>query len=70
MADLVGNRGSVDRYRQQCGTPDGYQSGWLSGFSPVRQSDPDFQYLGMVSILRDLTHEPNSARKSDEPSKA
>lgn len=55
MADLVGNRGSVDRYRQQCGTPDGYQSGWLSGFSPVRQSDPDFQYLCMVSILRDLT---------------
>ena len=43
MADLVGNRGS------------GYQGGWLSGFSPVRQSDPDFQYLGMVSILRDLT---------------
>jgi hypothetical protein len=36
----------------------------------VRQSDPDFQYLGMVSILRDLTHEPNSARKSDEQSKA
>ena len=70
MADLVGNRGSVDRYRQQRGTPVGYQSGWLSGFSPVRQSDPDFQYLSMVSILRDLTHEPNSARKSDEQSKA
>ena len=55
MADLVGHRGSVDRYRQQRGTPVGYQSGWLSGFSPVCQSDPDFQYLGMVSILRDLT---------------
>jgi len=55
MADFVGNRGSVDRYRQQYGTPGGYQSGWLSGFSPVYQSDPDFQYLCMASILRDLT---------------
>jgi len=70
MADLIGSRGCVNRYHQQCGTPDGYQSVWLSGLSPLRQPDPDFQYLCMVSILRDLTNEPNSARKSDEPSKA
>jgi len=70
MADLIGRRGSVNRYHQQCGTPDGYQSVWLSGVSPLRQPDPDFQYLCMVSILRDLTHEPNSARKSDEQGKA
>ena len=70
MADLIGSRGCVNRYHQQCRTPDGYQSVWLSGLSPLRQPDPDFQYLCMVSILRDLTNEPNSARKSDEPSKA
>jgi len=70
VADLIGRRGSVNRYHQQCGTPDGYQGVWLSGFSPLRQPDPDFQYLCMVSILRDLTHEPNSARKSDGQGKA
>lgn len=70
MADLIGSRGRVNRYHLQCGTPDGYQSAWLSGLSPLRQPDPDFQYLCMVSILRDLTYEPNSARKSDEQSKA
>ena len=70
MADLIGRRGSVNRCHQQRGTPDGYQSARFSGFSPVRQPDPDFQYLCMVSILRDLTHEPNSARKSDEQGKA
>ena len=70
MADLVGSRSGVHRHRQQCGAPGGYQSVRLSGFSPVCQSDPDFQYLGMVSILRDLTHEPNSARESDEQGKA
>jgi hypothetical protein len=70
MADLVGSRGRVNRYRQQCGAPHGYESVWLPGFSPVRQPDSDFQYLCVVSILRDLTHEPDSARESDEKSKA
>lgn len=70
MADLVDNRGNVNRYRHQCGAPDGYQSVWFPGFSPVRQPDPDFQHLCMVSILRDLTHESNSTRESDVQSKA
>ena len=70
MADLVGIRGRVNRYRQQCGAPDGYQSVWFTGFSPVRQPDPDFQYLYMVFILRDLANGPNSPRESDEQDKA
>ena len=70
MADLVGSRGSVNRYRQQCGAPHGYESVWLPGFSPVRQPDSDFQHLCMVSTLLDLTYEANSARRSDEQSKA
>jgi hypothetical protein len=70
MADLVGSRSGVHRHRQQCGAPGGYQSVRLSGFSPVRQPDPDFQHLCMVSTLLDLTYEANSARRSDEQSKA
>lgn len=76
MADLIGSRGCVNRHGQQRRAPDGYQSVRLSGFSPVRQPDPDFQHLCMVSILRDLTHEDNSTREfsptgeSDGQSKA
>jgi hypothetical protein len=36
----------------------------------VRQPDFDFQHLRMVSTLLDLTYEANSARRSDEQSKA
>jgi hypothetical protein len=70
LADLLGSRGRVNHYRQQCGAPDGYQSVWFPGFSPLRQPDPDLQYLCMVSILRDLTHEYKSPRESGLQSKA
>jgi hypothetical protein len=64
LANVPYNRGRLNRHRLRRGPADGYQIHWPARCSSLRKPDPDLQYVRLVFVLCQLTHEPDAPRKA------